>query len=201
MASKKTPQKQPKSDFIRSQPATLSTAEVVAKGKAAGVTILPGLVYEVRRTEKAKKAVAKKPPKAKPVVAVTKSSGKVSKADFVRARAHLSPKEIVEDAKAAGIKFEVHYVYRVRGYDKTAAKKKPSKATAPSTKPSAPTVKPTTTGVTPRKATLVPRPITTTLSLRTENVLKALGAELGLGKAMEILAGERANVMAVIGGG
>lgn len=55
MPRAKTPKKTPnKSDFIRSQPATLSAAEVVAKGKTEGVTILPGLVYEVRRKARAK---------------------------------------------------------------------------------------------------------------------------------------------------
>ena len=42
------------------------------------------------------------------------------------------------------------------------------------------------------------RPIATTP--KAEDLLKALGAEIGLGRAMEILAGERARVRAVIGG-
>jgi hypothetical protein len=55
MPRAKTPKNAPnKSDFIRSQPATLSAAEVVAKAKTEGVTILPGLVYEVRRKAKAR---------------------------------------------------------------------------------------------------------------------------------------------------
>ena len=44
-----------------------------------------------------------------------KSPAKTSKADFVRARSHLSPEEIVEDAKAAGLKLDTSYVYNVRG--------------------------------------------------------------------------------------
>jgi hypothetical protein len=39
-----------------------------------------------------------------------------------------------------------------------------------------------------------------TLGAKAENVLKAVAAELGLGRAMEILAGERARVRAVIEG-
>jgi hypothetical protein len=103
----------------------------------------------------------------------------VSKADFVRARAHLSPKEIVEDAKAQGIKFEAGYVYNVRGADQAAAKRKPAKATAPATKPSA-TVKPTTKSAILTKAVPVPRPITNGSSA--EDFLRAVAAEIGLGR-------------------
>jgi hypothetical protein len=61
MAAKKT-SKNPlsKSDFIRRQPASLSAPEVVARGKAAGITIRAGLVYEVRRVDKAKRGKVKK---------------------------------------------------------------------------------------------------------------------------------------------
>jgi uncharacterized protein YggU (UPF0235/DUF167 family) len=44
----------------------------------------------------------------------------------------------------------------------------------------------------------VPRPIAT--ASRAEDLLKALGAEVGLAKAIEILSGERARVKAVLGG-
>jgi len=49
-----TPKKAPisKSDFIRSQPATLSASEVLAKAKAAGLTLTSQLVYKVRGTAK-----------------------------------------------------------------------------------------------------------------------------------------------------
>jgi hypothetical protein len=195
MPAKKTPIS--KSNFIRHQPSTLSAAEVVAKAKAAGVTILPGLVYEVRRTAKLKKGTAKKTTTAKPTV-TSKAAPAKSKADFVRAHSGLAPKDVVAKAKAAGLKFDVRYVYRVRAYDKTGGKKKPTKATAPAKRPSAPNVKPTTNRATPRMAPPVPRPITTALSA--ENLLKALGAELGLGRAIEILAGERARVQSILRG-
>jgi hypothetical protein len=39
-----------------------------------------------------------------------------------------------------------------------------------------------------------------TTASSTETLLKAVAAEIGLGRAMEILAGERARVRAVIGG-
>ena len=40
-----------RSDFIRSQPATMTANEVVAKGAEAGLTFKAGLVYEVRRSD------------------------------------------------------------------------------------------------------------------------------------------------------
>jgi hypothetical protein len=181
MATKNTSKKQSKSDFIRNQPASLSTADVIAVGKSAGLKVSSALVYMARGRAGTKKGTAKRTAKAKPTT-TSKSPAKVSKADFVRARSHLSPKEIVEDGKAAGIKVDVSHVYKVRGAAKSKGKKRgAAKARA-----------------TPRTARPVPRLITTTSSA--EDLLKALGAEIGLGRAMEILAGERARVRVVIGG-
>ncbi|MGO9836327.1 MAG: hypothetical protein ACLP1X_19160 [Polyangiaceae bacterium] len=173
MAAKKTPLS--KSDFIRSQPTTLSAAEVVAKAKAQGIRLDPVLVYKVRGRANAKKGVVKASPAPK------SPASSVSKAAFVRAHASLSPKEIVAKAKTEGVKFDVGYVYNIRGYDKSMAKKRrPVKARAP------------------RTGASVPRPVSTPSS--TETLLKAVASEIGLGRAMEILAGERARVRAVIGG-
>jgi hypothetical protein len=125
MAPKKTSKKQSKSDFIRSQPATLSAAEVVAKAKTAGITFSPQLVYNVRNGSKAQKGTAKRTAKAKPT---------------------------------------------------TTSKR----ATAP------------------RQAPPVPRPITSTRSAA--DLLKAVAAEIGLGRAIEQLQGERARVRAILRG-
>ena len=185
MAAKKTSTKTPnKSDFIRSQSATLSGPEVVAKGKAAGITFSSQLVYNVRGGSKVKKGEAKKKTAtAKPTAASSKAApATISKADFVRAHASLSPKEIVKKGRAEGLKFDVHYVYNVRAYSKTSGKKKRAKRAAPS-----------------RKAASVSRPITT--STKAETLLRAVAAEIGLGRAMEILSAERAMVRAVIGAG
>lgn len=97
----------------------------------------------------------------------------------MRARKHLSPKEIVEDAKAAGIKLDAGYVYNVRATDENARKKKrDSKATTTSnlTRPSSP------------------------VDTNEEELLKLVAAEVGLGRAMETLAGEGARVRAVLRG-
>ncbi len=168
-----------KSEFIRLQPSALSAADVVAKGKAAGLTILPGLVYEVRRIAKAKKGRAKAVA-APPRVAAKAKAPAMSKADFVRTRGHLSPKEIVEDAKAAGLEFEVQYVYNVRRHDAATGRKPERRMSAP------------------RSSAPVRRPVAT--SSKAEELLKAVAAELGLGRAIEVLQGERARVRAVIGG-
>jgi hypothetical protein len=175
-----------KSDFIRKQPASLSAAEVVAKAKASGIKLTSQLVYNVRGSSKAKKGTPKRTSTSKPVAskrAVSKGPAKMSKADFVRSRSHLSPKEIIEDGKAAGIKLSASYVYNVRGYD--AAKTRVTKQAA-------------RRATTPRKGSSVTRPIASTS--KAEDLLKALGAELGLARAIEILEEERARVRSVIGG-
>lgn len=153
----------------------------MAKGKAAGIKFSPQLVYNVRGS-KAKKGTSKRTSKAKPVPSSTAKHVQ-SKSDFVRARAHLSPKEIVEDAKAAGIKLDVTYVYGVRGYDKKAGRKEIGTAARRSTA---------------RTALPVARPITS--SSKAEDLLRAVAAEVGLGRAIELLEAERARVHAVMRG-
>jgi hypothetical protein len=199
MAAKKTLKK---SDFIRAQPATMSAADVIAKGKAEGINIGSSLVYMVRRRSpgKAKKGASKTAPAKPPVAPITSSPSKTaakstasstkapkSKADFVRARAHLSPKEIVEDAKAEGVKFDVGYVYNVRGADKASRKKKRAAVN--------------TTTSTPRTVNGAASSVTSaTTTSSAEDLLRAIAAELGLGRAVEILAGERARVRAMLRG-
>ncbi len=46
-----------RSAFIRSQPATMTAAEVVARGKTAGLSFRTNLVYEVRRTANRKAGI------------------------------------------------------------------------------------------------------------------------------------------------
>ena len=209
MAAKKAPKKLNKSEFIRSQPESLTAAEIVAKAKEAGIKLSGNLVYMVRGANgSAKKTVAKKSAPAKKTTAKTsakktapkseapKKAGE-SKADFVRATPSLSANEVAAKAKAEGITLDANYVYSVRGQDKAAAKKKrAAKKLAASTpmvtktsatsKPTAPKP-PTSNGTRPSGSSV-------------EDLLKAAAAELGLGRALEILQGERARVRAVIGG-
>jgi hypothetical protein len=169
-----------KSGFIRQQPTTMSAAEIVAKAKDAGITIRPGLIYEVRRAKKAKKGAAK------PITkngATLKSAAKHSKAAFVRSLPASTPaKQVVTLAKAAGIRLDVSYVYNVRGADRAARKKTRAAAKAMTSTPTS------TNGARPSG------------NSNAETLLKAIGAELGLGKAIEILHGERARVRSIMRG-
>jgi hypothetical protein len=209
MPAKKTSTNAPsKSDFVRSQPATVSASEVVAKAKDAGLKLTSQLVYKVRSEGakgKAKKAVATKKPVAtknpvaakKPVatkkavaakapVSTKETAARVkapkSKAAFVRGLSASTPaKDVVKQAKALGLSLSINYVYNIRGAAKMAAKKKRLVAKSPAV------------------STLVNGGATTPSAIA-ENLLKAVAAEIGLGPAIAILSGERARVRAVLGG-
>jgi uroporphyrinogen-III synthase len=109
-----------------------------------------------------------------------------SKANVVRAFPNLSPKDVVEKAKAEGVKFDVRYVYRVRAMDKTARKSKRA------------TVKATPTSVAVNGA--APSAALPPTSSSAEDLLRAVAAELGLSRAVEILQGERARVHSILRG-
>jgi hypothetical protein len=103
-----------------------------------------------------------------------------SKADFVRSLSKTMPATLViERGKAAGVQLSKNYVYRVRSWA-NAAKSQNKKA--PKTTPTA------------------TKSAAATLDSSAERLLKAVAAEIGLGRAVEILSGERARVRAVIGG-
>jgi hypothetical protein len=172
-----------KSDFIRQQPATASAAEVVEKAKTAGLKLGAPLVYKVRRRASAKGKTRAASRKTSTTTKGTTTKPVKTKADFVRAHRNLSPKEVVDQAKVDGIKLDVGYVYNVRGSDKISRKKKKA-ATRRTTNAS--------------NGASVLRPAAAMSSA--EDLLRAIAAEIGLGRAMEILAGERARVRAVIGG-
>jgi hypothetical protein len=83
----------------------------------------------------------------------------------------MSAAEVIAKGKVEGIEIGHSLVYMVRGRTHKKAR---------------------------RTGASVPRPITTSSSA--EDLLRAVAAELGLGKAIEILAGERARVRAVLRG-
>jgi hypothetical protein len=174
-----------KSDFVRSQPATLSAAEVLAKANAAGLKLTSQLVYKVRSSGKAtgtpKKTTAAKKTSASAKPAASSKPPK-SKAAFVRGLpASTSAKDVVKLAKTNGLSLSINYVYNIRGAAKLVAKKQKAAAKSPAV------------------GTIV-KGAGSRVSASAENLLKAVAAELGLGSALEILAGERARVRAVIGG-
>jgi hypothetical protein len=197
--AKTTKKLQSKADFVRSLSSTMPAAAVIEKGKTVGIRLSKNYIYRVRTwanaaaKSKARKAdgtsaalprrgqqQSEKEPAAGKGGAAQESAG--SKASWVRAHPNLSPKEVVEKAAAAGIKFGVHYVYNVRRHQKSGAGNRRREART----------------LVERKGAAVPRPITTASTA--ESLLKAVAAEIGLGQALEILAGERARVRAAIGG-
>jgi hypothetical protein len=229
-AKKTSPKKQSKSDFIRNLPKDMSVADVIAKGAEAGIKFTSSLVYMVRgpkdgeaspkkgtakktaskKAEAKKIAVAPKKKVASKSASPTKKTSSApksaspkkpdqSKADFVRANRSLSANDIAAKAKADGITLDANYVYKVRGADKAAAKQKRVAKKAAST----PVV--TKTSATSKK-TPVSKPMASNgtrpsgSASSVEDLLKAVAAEIGLGRAMEILQGERARVRAVMGG-
>ncbi len=167
-----------KSDFIRSLPTTMPVAEVLAKAEDRGLTLRPHLVYEVRRNARIKKG---RKSKAAPNQTQKGTNGSsMSIADFVRAHADLSPRAIVAKAHAEGMKLNVSYVYAIR---KGENKKKAA-----------------TTGTartSPRAAESVPRSVPS--ASKAEDLLKAVAAEVGLGRAIDVLEKERARVRAMMG--
>ncbi len=178
--SKKTPIS--KSDFVRAQPSTLSGAEVVLKAKEAGIKLTSQLVYKVRGTAKAKKVAT---PKVAAVSTTPSAPTKApkSKAAFVRGLPASTPaKDVVKQAKAAGMKLGVSYVYNIRGAAKVASKKKRAAAKSPVV------------------SHTVANGGGATVSASAENLLKAVAAEIGLGPAIEILSGERARIRTLTGG-
>ena len=170
MPKRKTPKKLSKSDFVRQQPSALTAPEVVAKAKAAGIKLSAQLVYVVRgRKGKTTKASA-------PTTPSTSTKPPKSKTAFVRGLPASTPaKEVVKQAKAAGLKLGISYVYNIRG----AAKKKRAAATTPTARPLA-------------------KAGGSSVSASAENLLKAVAAELGLGPAIELLHTERARVHSIM---
>jgi hypothetical protein len=181
------------SNFILSLPSTLSGSQVVERAKAKGMKTSRANVSRVRglhgpkavKTSTIVTSATSKTVAAKPTGGPAKIR---SKADFVRAYPSLAPREIVEKAKTEGVKFDVAYVYRIRAMDKTARKGKRAAARE--------TISTTATVNGPASVTsVVARP-----SSSPEDLLRAVAAEIGLGRAVEILAGERARTRAVIEG-
>jgi hypothetical protein len=180
------------SDFIREQPRTMSAAEVVEKGKAAGLKFDPSLVGKVRRRALSNGAHAKTTRTAARSTSTTPSPRSMkpvkSKAEFVRTLPSSTPaKEVVAKAKAAGISITETHIYGVRAADRRAKKKSAAKSNAS---------KPAVTG-----AAIVNGPTSAPkVSAKAESLLKAVAAEIGLGNAIEVLQSERARVRGLIGG-
>jgi hypothetical protein len=150
----------------------MSAAEVVAKAKDNGMKIARAFVYQVRGRTSASAAKAR-------IVPVTGPASAMSKADFIRSLPSSSAKEVVAEGKARGISLSENHVHAVRANDK-------------SRDASRPTAVKTTKVASTRNGTR-------TFSPAAEDLLKAVAAELGLGRSLEILNAERARVKVVLG--
>ena len=112
-SAKKSPNK---SAFIRSLPADLPAAEVVAKAKAANLKLTPAFVYAIR----SKSRNRGRPPGAKGGKRGPKpANGKQSASEFVRSQpASMKASEVVAAGAKQGIKFSTNLVYAVRSSGK-----------------------------------------------------------------------------------
>jgi hypothetical protein len=119
----------------------------------------------------------------------TKKTAKspLSKAAFVRGLPVATPaKEVVVQGKKQGISLTESYVYNVRG----AAKRKRKSAAAKTV-----ALSPSLGAGSHRLSASAPKG-----GLAVESLLLAVGAELGLARALEVLRSERARVHAILGG-
>jgi hypothetical protein len=175
----------------------MSPTEVVAKAKAQGIKLGRSLVYMVRgpsRRKKAKKGPAKTGPakKVEPVTNGVATPKLTSKSDFIRSLAESPATEVVAKAKAAGIALSENHVHAVRAKDKANATKKRKRVTRKTVAP-----KPSALAATNGSDS---SPAVASNRSSVEGLLRAVAAEIGLGRSLEILTAERARVRAVIGG-
>jgi hypothetical protein len=118
-----------------------------------------------------KKTASKMTPSAKPG-----PKPNINKSAFVRGLpSNMPAKDVVEKAKAQGMKISVAYVYSIRTAAKAGARRANTAAGG------APVAKSFTTGG------------------RAEDLLRAVAAELGLSRAIGLLQAEQAKVRAVLG--
>jgi hypothetical protein len=117
-------------------------------------------------------------------MAAKKTAKKMTKAAFVRSLPASTPaKEVVEKAKAASLTLTEGYVYNVRATSKAAK----NRAAGGGKGARGADGKRSIGGSRARGSSV-------------EELLRAVAAEIGLGRALEILQGERAKVRAVLGG-
>ncbi len=110
----------------------------------------------------------------------TSTNPSTSKAAFVRSLPASTPaKDVVQQAKAAGIKLGVSYVYNIRGAAKMAARKKRAAAQGLAVSAAA------STG-------------SWSVSQHAETLLRAVAAEIGLARAMDLLHAERTRVHSIM---
>jgi hypothetical protein len=111
-------------------------------------------------------------------------SGAPNKSAYVRSLPTDMPaKDVVEHAKAKGMKLSVEYVYSIRAAAKTTAKRAPKAAPKRRGRP------PTATVTSSKRSS----------NVRVEDLLRAAAAEIGLSLAIGLLQAEQQRVRSVIG--
>lgn len=123
---------------------------------------------------RAKKTSTNTPSKAAKPLTSTKPPK--SKAAFVRSLPSSTPaKEVVAKGKTLGLSLSINYVYNIRGAakKKRAAAKSQVLSTVPSTRP-------------------------WSVSQHAETLLRAVAAEIGVARALEVLQGERTRVHSIL---
>jgi hypothetical protein len=184
----------PLTTFILSLPTALPAKEVISRAKAKGMATTEQNVSRVRKLSggKATKSVTAKKVGMKSKAPTAKAMG-VSKSEFIRQQpATASPHEVVASAKAAGIKFDHKYVYRIRALAQgKGARKKP--AAAPQRVQHPTTAHPSALHPTRSNGA------GNTSTSKVEALLHAIAAELGLGRALALLTEERARVTSLLG--
>lgn len=180
------------SKFILSLPSTLSGSQVVERAQAKGMKTSRANVSRVRglygaKTVGTSAASTNAASKATATMPTTASRAKaLNKSDFIRALpARMSAAEVIAKAKAEGIEIGSSLVYMVRSRSSRKAKKGATKIA---------TSGPATVNGTASLVASAAQPS----SSAAEDLLRAVAAELGLGRAVEILAGERARVQSIL---
>jgi len=173
---------QSKTKFILALPTTLAAKDVVAKGKAAGLTFTGSYVWQTRTGAKERAARVGVP-------AVTgRKPGPIAR--FVLAQdPALSAPEIVTKAKSAGFDITAHRVHNILWREKQKGKAKASVKAAPAAK----TVKVKPTKATPSKA----KPAAAKVAKPTKSTTKAayvLGFAAGTPAADIVAAGNAKGI-------
>jgi hypothetical protein len=214
---------QSKTAFVLALPPDLAVAEVVAKAAAAGLTITPNYVSNIRssaRIAAAKKKAAAKPKAAKKATSTKKAAAKKGAApkpaattvpttaaapaltatEFIKSQPReISAADVVKAAEKVGLKIDANYVYKVRSRlgAKPAAK---AKLEAPKATKPAPAPKAAQSAPTPKAASTVPTAPKIT-GVSNDVAFKKLVVELGVARAEALVVEVKRKLAELFAGG
>jgi len=131
------------------------------------------------------------------------SPTKPTKSEFIREQpSTMSAADVIAKGKTEGLTISTDLVYGVRSQARLKRKATKVAATKTAAAKKGATPEPTAAARKSRKAVArnVRQPSVNTTTSSAEDLLKAIAAEIGLARAIEILIEERARVRALIGG-